>query len=94
MKKHVKQVKQAKQSLQRTVKTQVRSFMQKLALLSRKVSIHLKRNIHFYLENQIIMSLTSTPSNCILLFQWFVKRSDARQGCAGVATLRQSSLTQ
>ena len=36
---------------------------------------------------------TSTPSNCILWFQWFVKRSDARQTCAGVATLRQSSLT-
>ena len=37
---------------------------------------------------------TSTPSNCISWFQWFVKRSDARQSCAGVATLRQSSLTQ
>ena len=36
----------------------------------------------------------STPSNCILWFQWFVKRSVARQACAGVATLRQSSLTQ
>ena len=41
-----------------------------------------------------LSSHTSTPSNCTLWFQWFIKRSVARQACAGVATLRQSSLTQ